>query len=47
MIGDDDRVLAELVALGRGLHWPLGELLDLEHGLRRRLLEHLTQAEGG
>lgn len=44
---DDDRVLTELVALGRDLHWPLSELLDLEHGLRRRLLALLAQAEDG
>lgn len=45
MIADDDQILSELVVLGAGLHWPLSELLDLDHVLRRRLVALVRSEE--
>lgn len=36
-----DRLVAELVTLGRHLHWPLSEMLDLDHATRRLFLARI------
>lgn len=45
MIGRDDQLIAELVALGHGTHWSLGDLLDLDHSTRRRFLDQVRRAQ--
>jgi hypothetical protein len=35
-------LFAEVATLAHHLHWPLDVLLDLEHGDRRRFLEHTS-----
>lgn len=35
------RLWAEVVRIAYHLHWPLDDLLDLEHGHRRRVLREL------
>lgn len=42
MIGED-RLLAEITTLALHLGWSFDELLDLEHPLRGRLLDHLNR----
>lgn len=34
-VSSERRLLSEVTVLARHLHWPLGELLDLEHSQRR------------
>lgn len=46
MTATDDRLFAELALLGRHVHWPLTELLDLEHATRRRLLAEVVDGDG-
>ena len=41
----DDQIFAELAYLGRTVHWSFGELLDLEHHLRRRLIAVLAASD--
>ena len=41
------RLLAEVAALARHLHWPLSELLDLEHFDRCRFLAEVEHAAAG
>lgn len=38
----EDRLLEEIAVLAYHFHWPLSELLDLEHPLRRRFLDALA-----
>ncbi|MCL3860421.1 hypothetical protein [Actinotalea sp. K2] len=45
MTEPDDRLFAELVVLGRHVHWSLGELLDLEHATRRRIIAELVDPD--
>jgi hypothetical protein len=40
---DEDCLLAETAALALHFGWSLGEILDLEHPLRRRLLGQLER----
>jgi hypothetical protein len=35
-------LFAEVARLAHLLHWPLNELLDLEHADRRQFLEHAS-----
>lgn len=37
----------ELSAVAYRFHWPLGELLDLEHHLRREFLASIHRLENG
>ncbi len=41
-----DTLVSELVHLGARVHWPLGELLDLDHGTRRLLIAELERTDG-
>lgn len=38
MTRGEDALYRELALLGATYHWPLGELLDLEHATRARFL---------
>lgn len=38
MINGEDVLFRELAELGAMYHWPLSELLDLEHATRARFL---------
>jgi hypothetical protein len=38
---DEDVLFAEIAWVGRRVGWSLAEILDLEHPLRRRLIEEL------
>lgn len=40
-----DRLLSEIVFLGRRLHWSLDELLDLDHVMRRRFVAELARTD--
>ena len=40
-----DVLVAELVYLGRRVHWPLAELIDLDHPTRRRLLAEVERTD--
>ena len=46
MMETSDRLVSELVHLGTRLHWPLGELLDLDHPTRRLLMAELERVDG-
>lgn len=46
MIDQDDRLFSELAFLGERLHWSLGELLDLDHTVRRRFIAELARSDG-
>lgn len=37
----DDRLFEELAYVAYHFHWPLEEILDLEHPLRRRFVEEI------
>ena len=41
-----DQVLAETARLAHHFHWPLETILDLEHGVRRRLLREADALAG-
>jgi len=41
-----DCLVSELVRLGTRLHWPLSELLDLDHPTRRLLMAELERIDG-
>ncbi len=36
-----DRLFEEIAYVAYHLHWPLGEILDLEHPLRQRFVEEI------
>jgi hypothetical protein len=38
-----DRLLEEVAYVAYHLHWPLSELLDLEHPLRQRFVEEVAR----
>jgi hypothetical protein len=38
-----DQLWAETVYIAYYLHWPLGEILDLEHPARARVIEEITR----
>ncbi len=37
----DDRLFEELAYVAYHFHWPLEEILDLEHPVRRRFVEEI------
>jgi hypothetical protein len=39
-------IIAEAAELAYHLHWPLDEILDLEHADRRRFLAHVSGLAG-
>lgn len=41
MTSDPDRLFEEVAYLAYYLHWPLDEVLDLEHPLRQRFVEEI------
>ena len=43
MTYQDDQLFAELAFLGTRLNWPLDDLLDLDHFVRRRFIAELAQ----
>lgn len=38
-----ERLWAETVYIAYYLHWPLGDILDLEHPARARVIEEITR----
>lgn len=38
-----DRLLEEVAYVAYHLHWPLGDLLDLEHPLRQRFVDEVAR----
>jgi hypothetical protein len=42
-VTSDERLLSEVVLVAARLGWPLGEILDLEHPLRRRIIAELER----
>ena len=36
-----DRIFEEIVYVAYHLHWPLNDILDLEHPLRQRFVEEI------
>ena len=45
MLSDQDALIEEIAYLGTRMHWPLSELLDLEHPLRRRFAREAERLE--
>ena len=41
MTYDQDRLFEEIAYVAYHFHWPLGEILDLEHPLRQRFVEEI------
>jgi hypothetical protein len=39
---DGDRLFEEIAFIAYHFHWPLDEILDLEHPLRRRFVEEIA-----
>lgn len=40
---DGDRLFEEIAYIAYHFHWPLDEILDLEHPLRRRFVEEIAK----
>ena len=40
---DTDRLFEEIAYIAYHFHWPLDEILDLEHPLRRRFVEEIAR----
>ncbi len=40
---DTDRLFEEVAYIAYHFHWPLDEILDLEHPLRRRFVEEIAR----
>jgi hypothetical protein len=40
---DGDRLFEEIAYIAYHFHWPLAEILDLEHPLRRRFVEEIAR----
>jgi uncharacterized protein DUF6760 len=38
---DQDRLFEEVAYVAYHFHWPMGEILDLEHPLRQRFVEEI------
>jgi hypothetical protein len=38
-----DELVREVAYVAQHLHWSLAEILDLEHPLRRRFIEHIDR----
>ena len=41
MTYDQDRLFEEIAYVAYHFHWPLDEILDLEHPLRQRFVEEI------
>ena len=41
MTYDQDRLFEEVAYVAYHFHWPMGEILDLEHPLRQRFVEEI------
>ena len=41
MTTDPQRLFEEVAYIAYHFHWPLGEIVDLEHPLRRRFVEEI------
>ena len=39
---DQDRLFEEIAYIAYHFHWPLDEILDLEHPMRRRFVEEIA-----
>ena len=39
---DQDRLFEEIAYIAYHFHWPLDEILDLEHPVRRRFVEEIA-----
>jgi len=39
---DSERLFEEIAYIAYHFHWPLDEILDLEHPLRRRFVEEIA-----
>jgi hypothetical protein len=46
-VSSERRLLTEVITLALQLHWPLGELLDLEHAQRRWFLDEVERQTAG
>lgn len=42
-----ERLWAEVVLIAYHLHWPLDDVLDLEHPTRRRVLAEIAALDAG
>jgi uncharacterized protein DUF6760 len=42
-IEDSDRLFEEIAYIAYHFHWPLDQILDLEHPLRRRFVEEIAR----
>jgi hypothetical protein len=42
-----DRVFSEVAYVAYHFHWPLREILDLEHGTRRRFVDEIESLASG
>jgi hypothetical protein len=42
-----DQLLDEVAYVAFGFHWPLDQILDLEHPLRQRFVEDIGRLSGG
>ena len=40
---DSERLFEEIAYIAYHFHWPLDEILDLEHPLRRRFVEEIAE----
>lgn len=40
---DEDRLFEEIAYIAYHFHWPLDEILDLEHPLRRRFVAEIAR----
>jgi hypothetical protein len=40
---EGDRLFEEIAYIAYHFHWPLDEILDLEHPLRRRFVEEIAR----
>jgi hypothetical protein len=38
---DQDRLFEEIAYVAYHFHWPMGDILDLEHPLRQRFVEEI------
>ena len=41
MTYDQDRLFEEIAYVAYHFHWPMGDILDLEHPLRQRFVEEI------
>ncbi len=43
VVEDSDRLFEEIAYIAYHFHWPLDQILDLEHPLRRRFVEEIAR----